>query len=484
MEEPPGEAKLIDLGNDSSKETLDNHNAANVKAINTNNINGTVTSDVEVMKEADKTSDSVISTLTSISNTSYVINGIQDLYIQDYPGFIKKLKRVIKISTAKSQFLNPSTAGNVSVERIHTQYQECIKLSTIIKTYHKMLEDVIDNVSEDEDMFNLWLQIQTLDHSYETYKKGYVDKLDVLGEPMATSGKKVKKHEETFVPPMTENITLRKKVDKNHDIEVTTLEYRNMIAEKNRSKSEGVAYEDPNKEDFARSFNKSRPSLPIAGMVTNITQSGNVSGLKNTERECARSVQSPHNHDAVSLDFNSNMGYSNQRTVPKRQNNRSTTNNTNRNDWNSVRGDQVDIQVESTRVPNSTRMDNFTRDSFNDRSRYDHSRSVRFPVDDVERNDDVTDIESSWREIDYESDVLSELALMKTLRSIKKITLAKISDKLCDTEILAIEKNKRPGLERLNENLKKEVKDLPNTNSLLMKYAVEAFKSASEWIIN
>ena len=71
-----------------------------------------------------------------------------------------------------------------------------------------MLEDVIDNVSEDDEMFNMWLQILTLDQAYENHMKGYIDMLDVQGEPVATSGKKVHIANENSVPNMIDNVIM------------------------------------------------------------------------------------------------------------------------------------------------------------------------------------------------------------------------------------------------------------------------------------
>ena len=91
-------------------------------------------------------------------------------------------------------------------------------------------------------------------------------------------------------------------------------------------------------------------------------------------------------------------------------------------------------------------------------------------------------LNESWRAFSFQSDVVSELALAQIIKSISKITQDRITSRLTDGEVIAINKNKRPLLEKQNENLEKKINIISEECSALKRYAVEAFKAASAWL--
>ena len=89
---------------------------------------------------------------------------------------------------------------------------------------------------------------------------------------------------------------------------------------------------------------------------------------------------------------------------------------------------------------------------------------------------------ASWRNICYDSEILSELALINIIRSIDKATIDEISSELSDCEIMTLNEEKRPHLEKLNENLIEKVTYISDDCELLKKYTVEAYKASRAWL--
>ena len=94
----------------------------------------------------------------------------------------------------------------------------------------------------------------------------------------------------------------------------------------------------------------------------------------------------------------------------------------------------------------------------------------------------VPRLNASWREFTFDSDDLAELNVIKIIKSISKATLDEVSSKLSDAEIMALDKNKRPLLEKLNDNLIQKGSYMSDDSEILKKYSVEAFKASSAWL--
>ena len=110
---------------------------------------------------------------------------------------------------------------------------------------------------------------------------------------------------------------------------------------------------------------------------------------------------------------------------------------------------------------------------------------VRFSENFMVENHETLATDATWKYIEPRSNNIQEISICEDLQEIDHIIGQKISDKLSDLEILAMEKRDRPRLRELKINLEKKSSSLPlDCNSDIQIEAVKAFKASTKWLQN
>ena len=425
----------------------------------------TNTNNSQIGSDTSSISESVTSKLSSIScysSLSQVEAGLAKLYIDDIEKFNNKIKGLIKRSTDSTKFLDPNKKSVRSKQDALERCEESIKIFSKLELYHSALDHLVLEYNSEGDTDQLVTQIEVLKQEYRNIREDYRDILKRYEEKTS----EVEDSEDDVSERISrnpENVTQRKKISNSVDLpsNFTSAVSSSISAplitfssDNQCQKTSTNHIADPLKSS------RSRYSAPLAGMIygnagsVTETITGQlppalqpiVSGAASTSLRYSDSYHNPISHSdeinySVYLPRNEHLLSSN---TPN------TTKSRGRNE--TYRGFSTDPAV------------------FNQESHPGTETLIR--------------MDESWRNFEIESNNLSELALLKTIRSISKITVSSVNNKLSDSEVITLNKNKRPIIERLIENLKREVKDVPDNNQMLKAHAVEAFKSASGWLDN
>ncbi len=439
----------------------------------TNTNNSQKGSDTSSIPESAK---SKVSSASCYSSISQVEAALGKLYVDDIEKFNNKIKGLIKRSTETTKFLDPKKKEVRSKYDAVRRFEETIQMVSKLDLYYKALDHIVLEYNPDEgETDQLVSQLQILKEEYENIREDYREILKKYEERTD----KVEGAEDDVPGRLSEisrnpeNITQRKRTNNHYEqgnnVESSSKEVQIGNASVGLPPSNvvsSVSYPvlpplitssseitQPKTSAYTTTDSlRLRYSVPLAGMISDYAGAG-----ETRTGQLPPTSQPVSGLASIAVRNNTSPRYSNSQYI------------------HTSHGNEIHYSVTPDITVSQVRNANF--EGLNS--------DLGVPNQEGDPGTEtLIRMSETWRNVEIESDDLSELALLKTIKSISKITVSSVNRKLSDSEIITLNKNKRPIIEKLIEDLKREVKDVPENNQALKGHAVEAFKSASGWLDN
>lgn len=414
--------------------------------------------------------NSKVSSVSCYSSLSKVEAGLGKLYVDDIEKFNNKIKGLIKRSTETTKFLDPKKKEVRSKYDAVRRFEETIKMVSKLELYFNALDNIVLEYNSEGETDQLISQVQVLKEEYENIREDYREIVKRYEEK--TNEVEITEDDvSNRLSRNPENVTQRKRTNDHEPGNfigssgkeaqignaLVGLPPSNIVSSVSFSvpsplitSSSEITQHKTSACNTADSL-KLRYSVPLAGMISDYA--GALNETRTGQLPPTSQQPAPVSGVAsVTLRNDTSSRYSNSQY--------NTTSN-----GNEI-SDSVTPNITVSQVRN-TNIEGFNSDQ-----------------EGHPGTETLIRMGETWRNVEIESNNLSELALLKTIKSISKITVSSVNRKLSDSEIITLNKNKRPIIEKLIEDLKREVKDIPEYNQALKGHAVEAFKSASGWLDN
>lgn len=380
-----------------------------------------------------------MSYMSAILDEEKLTSHLEKIYRHDPKKLIEFMKKSIRRYTAKASLFDHSKIKSASEAFVLEKKVNLESYKQRLSSYYEFMWN-IDTYESWQDL-SVSEEVGDIIHQLETLKEQYAEFVDLLQvqingcSPIATS-ERLEDGNNKLGGSSADNITLRKRlpqlIDDEEELgEVTVAErtkQKNVVSmsssTSNQYNIEEVINDDQDESNKVSQFQVRYSSIPEVRRKS-IPIAGNLS----------------NNIDPSRSNFSrmTNSLHSNQKSV-------------------------------------ITNLHNTTQPSFITSSGFD--KNVRFTgLDESEPHN-----EESWRTFNLESRNISELALAKIIKSIAKITQIRISNKLCDVDIMALNKSRKPELKDLNEKLEKKVQNVSDNCVELKNYAVDAFSESNSWL--
>lgn len=381
-----------------------------------------------------------MSYISAIHDEEKLTTHLEKIYKQDPKKLVEFMKKSIKRYTTKASLFDQDKIKIASDALISEKKRILESYTQRLSGYWEFMWN-IDTYESWQDL-TVSEEVGDIIHQLETLKEQYSEFLDLLhtkineNSPLATSERLVDyQNQQAIASSGFDKITFRKRLPQLIDDETNVVEERVVDRGEQRNpnpyKSQEIINDDHDElskvsqSKFRYSLDTSKATLPVIGRKS-IPIAGNLSNNINISK--------------VNTSRISNTLYDTRQSA------------TNTNQHSTI------------------------QPSFLTSSGLD--RNVRFTgIDEGESS-----LNESWRTFNLESRNISELALAKIIKSISKITQIKISSKLCDVDIMALNKSRKPELKDLNEKLEKKIQNVPDDCAELKNYAVDAFTESNSWL--